>query len=197
MRGADLTGGMPNQRLLRGALAGVAGGIAGTMAMDVISAIWTLLRRRHWHAGEATLVQQGGRPDVDQAKELGRHSGEREAVATTAIAERTAEATLGRPLSPGERHEGGRLVHYLFGAALGGCYGAASEQLPVLGGGRGIPFGIAVWVGGVEIALPLLNLSDAPGKYSAKHHAFAAVTHIAYGFTTEVVRRSLQSLDQR
>jgi hypothetical protein len=52
--------------------------------MDAVSAAWTLARRGHWHSREATLVQQGGRPDVDSAKERGRHSGEREAVATIA-----------------------------------------------------------------------------------------------------------------
>src|SRR5690348_339022 len=142
--------------LLRGTLAGMAGGIAGTLAMDAVSAAWTLARRGHLHPREATLIQQGGRPDVDSAKEQGRDSGEREAVATIAVAEKAAEPVLGRELSPRERHEGGRLVHYTFGALLGAFYGAAAEKFPIVSAGLGVPFGLSVWAGGVEAALPML-----------------------------------------
>jgi hypothetical protein len=161
--------------------------------MDAVSAAWTLARRGHWHSREATLVQQGGRPDVDSAKERGRHSGEREAVATIAVAEKTAEPVLGRELSPRERHEGGHLVHYTFGALLGGLYGAAAEKFPIVSAGGGVPFGLSVWVGGVEAALPMLRLSDPPASYSPKHHAFGAVSHAVYGLAADLVRRQLRA----
>jgi hypothetical protein len=183
--------------MFRGAIAGVLGGIAGTLAMDAVSAAWTLGRRGHLDSREATLVQQGGRPDVEDAKQRGRDSGEPEAVATSAVAERAARPLLGRPMSPRERHEGGRLVHYAFGALLGGIYGAVAERFPSLGTGLGVPFGLSVWVGGVEAALPLLRLSDPPTSYSPAEHAFGAVSHAAYGLTADLVRRrAAQALSQ-
>lgn len=145
-----------------GALAGAAGGIAGTVAMDLFSAAWTLARRGHWHPTESTLVQHGPRSEVDEPKRQGRHSGESEAVATVTVAEKVAAKVLHRRLSPREKDKGGRLVHYTFGAVTGAAYGAGVERYSQVGAGAGVPFGLAIWAVGVEAALPVLHLSDRP-----------------------------------
>lgn len=98
--------------------------------MDTVSALWTLARRGSLKHEEASLVQHGGRSDVEEAKQEGRDFGDPSAVATTVVAEKAAEPLLGRSLSPRERHEGSRIVHYVFGAVAGAVYGAAARESP-------------------------------------------------------------------
>jgi hypothetical protein len=151
--------------------------------MDLVSALWAVACK-DFNDTERTLIQQGGRPEVDEAKQRGRHSGNREAVATTAIAERGAELLLGHPPSPRERREEGRLAPYGFGAIIGAFYGATAEKVPVFGSGFGIRFGLTAWLGGVEVVLPSLGLSEA--------HAFAGISHAAYGLATDTVWRVIR-----
>lgn len=165
----------------RSLLSGLAGGIAGTLAMNAISSAWSYGRRRALHGGEASLLQQGGRPDVEEAKLRGKSSGDPDAVATVAIAEAFAKPMLGRPLTREERHRGGQIVHYAYGALLGAAYGLSSRKLPVMRSGRGTLFGVSTWLAGVNVALPLLNLMKPPKDHSLEQHAFSLISHAGYG----------------
>ncbi|HUQ94711.1 MAG TPA: DUF1440 domain-containing protein [Bryobacteraceae bacterium] len=181
------------QSILRGAAAGAAGGVLGTLAMNAVSLAWTIGRRGAVPSNEASLVEQGGRPDVESAKKEGRSSYERGAVATTKIAEKIAEPALGRTLSPQERHKAGKFVHYSYGVLLGAAYGAARERVPAISSGIGLPFGLITWAVAVELVLPKLGLMDSPRRYTAGEHGFSAVSHAAYGLVAEVTRRTLRA----
>jgi len=162
------------------------------MAMDLVSWAWTL-SRGHTNGAEESLVRQGGRPDVEQAKQQGKTSGASDSVATSKVAERIAKPVLHRPLSEGERHRGGQLVHYTFGALLGAAYGAGARRVPVITSGRGIPFGLAVWVAAAELGLPLMKLALPPQKYTLGQHCFSAISHAAFGFAAEQTRRAIHN----
>lgn len=176
---------------MRSAAAGMLGGIAGCLAMDCISWAWTVSRRGHTDNNEGSLVQQGGRPEVEKAKQEGHTSGSSESVATSKVAERLAEPFVHRSLSDEERHQGGQLVHYSFGALLGAAYGAAAPHVPGITSAQGIPFGLAVWLGAVEIGLPLAKLTAPPKHYSFGQHCFSALSHVAFGMAAECTRHMI------
>jgi hypothetical protein len=138
----------------------------------------------------------GGRPEIEAAKKRGLDSGDPGAVATTKTAERIADAMLERPLSPDERHRGGVLVHFAYGAAAGAAYGLAVERYRPLREQHGVLFGLAVWSGSIPLALPVLGLTRAPWHYSADEHSFSIASHLVYGLITELVRRAVrESID--
>jgi putative membrane protein len=49
-----------------------------------------------------------------------------------------------------------------------------------------------VWLGADEIGVPALGLSGPPTQYPLSVHLYALASHLVYGFTTELVRRTLR-----
>jgi Protein of unknown function (DUF1440) len=78
---------------------------------------------------------------------------------------------------------------FAFGALVGTAYGLASEANPEVARRSGLPLGAAVWLLAEELALPVTGLSDAPDKYPLRDHVNALAAHLAFGSTTEIVRR--------
>lgn len=180
---------MPVQnKAARAALYGLIGGVAGCVAMDLVSAAWSVGRRGGLPPRDSDLVQQGGRPDVEQAKEGAAPVDE---VATIKTAKLAAAAVGQVPLPQKTAKKAGVLVHYVFGGAAGATYGLASEYLPLLRLGAGVPFGLAIWGIAVQLALPRLGLSRPPSEYSAAGHGFSLAAHAAFGLSLEAARRTL------
>jgi hypothetical protein len=174
-------------------LMGVAGGIAGALSMDAISILWSYAGRGEPDAAESSLLQHGGRPEVEKAKEEQKSSGDPEAVATTKIAKWIAEPVLGRSLSRDERHRGGQIVHYTYGALMGTVYVLSVRRFPAIRSGWGTLFGFSSWLGGVVIGMPVLGLMNPPHKYSMAQHSFSLLTHLSYGAVLESTRALLDS----
>jgi uncharacterized membrane protein YagU involved in acid resistance len=66
-------------------------------------------------------------------------------------------------------------VHYAFGAATGGLYGAVAEFAPEVTTAADLPFGAAFWLVADEIAVPLLGLSKGPKEYPVSARLCAGV----------------------
>ena len=99
-------------------------------------------------------------------------------------------SAAGRGLDRGELKVGATAVHFAFGAAMGGVYGAFWEFSPSTRQMGGAAFGTAVWAAADEVAgLPGPTTEPPPARHV---HAFAA--HIVYGVTTEIVRRGVRKL---
>jgi hypothetical protein len=178
-----------DRNLWLGALAGAAGGLAATVAMDVVSRLWSVGSRGKLTPNEESLSEQGGRPDVEAAKKAGLHAGDSGAVATTIVAERIA----GKPLSPKQRMAGGKTVHYCYGAAMGALYGAGVEYVPAVKSQNGLLYGLALWLGGVQVALPAFGLAAPPHKYSAGEQLFSVVSHAVFGVVAEATRNQIRT----
>jgi uncharacterized membrane protein YagU involved in acid resistance len=110
--------------------------------------------------------------------------------------EKTAAAISERlfhhPLSPDDKRAAGPLVHYAFGASVGGIYGAAAEIAPAVTKGLGAPFGAAVWLGAHVIAVPALGLAAPITRSSASTEAVELAAHLVYGAVVETLRRVLR-----
>jgi hypothetical protein len=103
-------------------------------------------------------------------------------------------STGGRHLSYEGRKKGGPIVHYVFGALMGGLYGGLAEYSKISRAGLGTIFGSLLFVAGDLIAVPAFHLSEPPSEQpaSALINPFAA--HLVYGSTTELVRRTLRAV---
>ena len=162
----------PRRSPLRGAVAGILGGIFGAAAMN-----------RYW-----AIVSDVREARSDGASEPGVAEQDDATVrVASAISERAAHHALTR----GEKRVAGPAVHYAMGALSGALYGALAELAPRarVGAGRGAGLGAAMWISSDEVGLWLLGFAKPPTQYPASAHLLSLGAHLVYGTTTDLVRR--------
>jgi hypothetical protein len=166
---------------LKGLVAGILGGLIGTWFMSEYQGMWT----RVVNGQESQSA--GGRHDARdwQEKSEGTNANEQ---ASQAVARRTA----GRELTERELEVAAPLMHYTFGATVSGLYGALVERAPGATAGTGTAFGTAVWIGGDEVAMPLIGWSH-PSRQPFEAHLQSFTAHLVFGFTTEIARRLIRA----
>ena len=144
-----------------------------------------------WSKASAALNAQ--RSGTVEGGGQNQHGEQENEDATMKAAGKLGEA-LGWPLSHEQKKRLGPLVHYGFGTLQGGIYGATTELLGVRGGVLpGLSLGAALFVVADEIALPELGLSGKPGEYPLSAHLYGLISHLVYGFSTEIARRGLRA----
>lgn len=158
--------------LSRTLLSGAAAGLAGSLAMDAVNALWA-----SGSGKPICKVQHGSRPDVAEAQQK---VPQRTETATEKAADALTSTVTDRDLSPREKDLGARAVHYSYGIVMGAAYGllADGRRKPLL---HGVGYGLILWAGGILAALPALGLSAPPGRYRKSHHALGILGHLAYG----------------
>lgn len=178
------------QDVLKGTVAGLVGGLVASWVMNQFQAAWSKAAEgfEKPHGAQSMQPSEGASP--------GQSSGENEEEqddATVKAARAISEGVFGHELKESEKKPAGAAVHYAFGTATGGLYGAASEFVPEMTAGLGLPFGVAFWVIADETAVPLLGLSKGPTEYPVSTHAYALASHMVYGLTAEVTRRAVRN----
>jgi putative membrane protein len=168
--------------LLKGAVAGLVGGLAGTWAMSEYQALWSRVVDGH------EPQSAGGRHDARDWQEKNEDQN-----ANELAAQAVARHTIGRTLTERELEVGAPLMHYAFGTALGLMYGLAAERTTWATSGSGLGFGSAVWAGADEIAMPAIGWSR-PQRYPLESHLQSLTAHFVFGVTTEMVRRGARRL---
>ena len=108
--------------------------------------------------------------------------------AGTAVAEFVFDTKLTRK----EKELAGAVAHYAMGVTSGAIYGVAAELTPAATSGAGLPFGAAVWAIADETVVPALGLSKSATEYPLSIHAYAFASHLVFGLTSEVVRRTVR-----
>ena len=164
----------------KGVAAGLAGGLAGSFAMTLFQRGWTAVSKKLQRTDEQQQQSQSGGGDSEDA--------------TMKAADKLYQAVAGQPLSKEEKKVAGPAVHYVFGTAMGGLYGAAVEYDRRASSGAGIPFGTALFATADELAVPALGLSKDPTEYPLSQHAYSLASHAVYGVTTEAVRKFSREL---
>jgi len=160
-----------------GMLAGAAGGIVGSLAMNVVQR----LASETLHA--PTTPRVDGHPD--RGPDFFHDS------APMKLGSRVYRGVTGKKLSRKQKRIVEPVVHYAFGALSGAIYGAVTEYIPEVGNFFGLPFGAAIYLGD-EIAMPVFELSGDPFDYPLRRHLNALGTHCLYGYATEMVRREIR-----
>jgi len=141
------------------------------------------------HGAQSMQPSEGSTPgqSPDQSKED-------QDDATVKAAKAISESVFRHRLKESEKKPAGAAVHYAFGTATGGLYGAAAEIAPEVTTGLGLPFGVAFWLVADEGVVPLLGLSKGPTEYPVSTHAYALASHLVYGLTAEVTRRAVRNI---
>jgi uncharacterized membrane protein YagU involved in acid resistance len=170
---------MTNKHIIRGALAGIAGGLAASWVMNEFS---TTLGKKLSAAVETPAEQQ----------QLELQSDGEDATMKTAD-KIAATATGGRHLTHQQRETGGPIIHYTFGALMGGLYGVLAEYSSPARAGFGTAFGGVLFAGADLLAVPALHLAPSPAEQPASALANPLATHLVYGMTTELVRRLVRT----
>ena len=80
------------------------------------------------------------------------------------------------------------------GVTSGLIYGIVSEIALVTTAGLGLPFGAAVWLVADAVVVPALGLSKPVTEFPLSTHAYALSSHLVYGLTTDLVRRTVRDL---
>src|SRR4051812_47400476 len=142
----------------RGVLAGIAGGLVASWVMNVF------IEGAGPKITHAVESMQGEKRDEarDTQHDQAAHDQEPQEDATMKAADAiVATVTGGQHLSFEEKQKGGPVVHYTFGALMGGMYGALAEYSPAVRAGFGTGFGSALFAGADVIAVPALRLSGS------------------------------------
>src|SRR5687768_11485481 len=172
-----------NHHVVKGTIAGLVGGLVASWTMNQFQAAWSKATEgfEKPHGAQSMQPSEGSSPGQppDQNKED-------QDDATVKAAKAISEGVFGHKLKKSEKKPAGAAVHYAFGTATGGLYGAAAELAPEVTSGLGLPFGVAFWLVADEGAVPLLGLSKGPTEYPVSTHAYALASHLVYGLTAEV-----------
>ncbi len=157
--------------LLKGAIAGIAGGLLASLIMEQFQALWS----------KAATAAQGQSKESSEKKP-----------ATVKAANAVTQKLTGHNVPTDKQELAGEAVHYTMGVTSGAIYGLASELIPLSTFGQGAGFGAAVFLLADEVSVPGLGLSQPPNKMPITTHIYGLVSHLVYGWTTEVVRSAVR-----
>jgi uncharacterized membrane protein YagU involved in acid resistance len=179
MRARDRNRDVSSRQLAEGAIVGLVGGFVGTFFMTQCQSMLS------------SLIS--GRSSTPQ-REPGRRQ---DMPATELMADEVSQAVQGEPVSDEYKPLAGQIVHYTFGALVGGAYGALSKRLPQVRMGSGVPFGLAVWLLADELALPILKLTPPPQQHALSRHLYPFTSHVVFGLATHAATRAMQIMLDR
>ena len=142
----------------KGILAGIIGGLAATWGHESrAQRLWT-------RAVDADVPESaGGKHDARDWQERDEHQNSNELAAQA-----LACGIAGRRLTRDELAIAAPLVHYSFGAAVGGFAGVRRMRRRRRAG-SGIGLGTALWITADELAMPVLGLSGPDEPPSARN----------------------------
>ena len=176
-----------NPDVLKGLVAGLAAGFVASWTMNQFQAAWTRIAEgsEKPHGAQSMQPSEGSKGDQDTKEQDD---------ATVETAKVISRNVFGHELQESEKKPAGAVVHYAFGTATGGLYGALAEVSPAVTMAAGLPFGAAFWLLADEITVPALGLSKGPTEYPISTHAYALASHLVYGITAEFSRRALRQV---
>jgi putative membrane protein len=168
------------KHLLRGAVAGLVGGLVASWVMN------------EFMAGPGQKLQQAVQSNEENQQQQSTQQEPKED-ATMKAADAAVSVATGRHLSQKQKQQAGPVVHYAFGGFMGALYGAAAEYWPSARAGFGTTFASALFTGADLIAVPVLQLGSSPDEQPASALVSPFSAHLVYGFTTELMRRIVRS----
>jgi hypothetical protein len=176
-----------DSNILKGMVAGLAGGLLASWTMNQFQAAWTRIAegREKSHGAQSMQPSEGSQGEQD--------TGDQDD-ATVKTAKIISRNVLGHELQQSEKETAGAAVHYAFGTLTGGLYGALAEVTPQVTTATGLPFGAGFWLLADEISVPLLGLSKGPTEYPVSTHVYALASHLVYGVTAELGRRAVRQV---
>lgn len=171
-----------NPHIVRGILAGIAGGLVAS---------WVMNEFIEGPGKEITKAVS----TPEENREAAQESSEDKQDATMKAADEITEAvTGGRHLTWEQQKEGGPIVHYAFGALAGGVYGALAEYSTLFSSGFGTGFGSVLFAVADLFAVPAFHLGKPVDETPVHTLATPYAAHLVYGASTELVRRAVRKV---
>jgi hypothetical protein len=202
-----------NESAWKGLVAGVAGGLAGSLVMGLLESmhseeegrLWTRMSGRDrtdlTHLGQAPgrrHIQMASHPAVQEVLAEKTHEPGPtflfEEPASVAVASVISKKVFKHPLTEREKNIAAPAVQFSVGALIGGLYGLAAEMAPAVTIGNGAAMGAGVMVATEELGKPALGISPLPLKKPISRHSWELWTHLAFGVTCETARRMVRRL---
>lgn len=175
-----------DSNLARGTMAGIIGGLVASWVMD------------EFIAGPGKKLKAAVQSDeqnwCDEIDEIEAQEHPKEDATMKAADAIVNTATGGRHLSWEGKQKAGPVVHYAFGALMGGVYGGLTECNSAVAAGFGTIFGAALFGGADMVAVPALKLAPAESARISPALIPPFTAHIVYGATTELVRRIVRAV---
>ena len=154
-------------RFWRGRIAATAtGGIAASLAMDLVQDGFAALFERQRNEGELD-------EEVEGIASVVRAIG---SVVPGLVGERRTRAAA-------------RAIHYVFGIGFAAAYVAGCERAPWVGTSGGVAFGSALFLLSDRVLIPVLKLGRTWDRYSRAERANALLSHVVYGVVLDLARR--------
>lgn len=169
--------------LLEATALGLAGGLAATWIMTQLQNLLS--------------AKSDEKDNEQEARHSQEHEQEKPESPTVLVADQLSRLVRGRRVSDAHRQTAGQIVHYGYGTLMGGVYGLITGMMPELARGRGLAWGTVLWLGGDEVAVPLLKLSPPPQEHPVSVHASALGAHLVYGVSLYAILRGLRALSDR
>jgi uncharacterized membrane protein YagU involved in acid resistance len=169
--------------LRKGILAGVVGGLIGTIVMTEFQNAWTTASQK---LKKGDSGRQSGSDQDEQSQQ--------EKESATMKAAGKLGKVVGYRLSYEQKKKLGMVVHYGFGTLQGAVYGSSLEVADNCGGlAAGLVFGAALFVLADEVAVPAFGLSDKPSEIPLSSHLYGLAAHLVYGISAEIARRGMRA----
>src|SRR6185503_17062071 len=108
--------------ILKGMVAGLAGGLVASWTMNQFQAAWTRIAEGQDKSHGAQSMKPSEGSQGEQAQDTGDQDD-----ATVKTAKAISREVFGHELQESEKESAGAAVHYAFGALSGGVYGALAE----------------------------------------------------------------------
>lgn len=160
--------------MLLNAFAGALAGAAAVWVMDRVD--WTMYNNEEESTRERTKeVRPGG---LDPAH--------------TAV-QRVA-GMAGKSYEPAQPNKLGVAVHYNLGIGPGMLYSVLVDRYPSIGKGRGLLYGLGLFLVQDEAINSTIGLAGKPRKYPWQDHARGLIAHLVYGVTMDAGVRISKSL---
>jgi hypothetical protein len=164
------------------ALAGVAGGLVGSLLMNIFARAAAAMGGGSEAPGAAPGPDRSGR-GAQPPQALGAADED----AATLSGAKAYELVTGERPEPEVRPYLGTAAHYAFGAGMGLLYGVMATRAPVIRTCGGTLYGTLVWAVGDEGIVPALGLSKPPQQVAPAVHVYSLLAHFVYGAALEVV----------
>lgn len=108
---------------------------------------------------------------------------------------RRVSQAFGREVPISQPNVAGVSVHYSFGIVPGALYSAMQPRTPSISSGRGMLYGLGLFLAHDEGINTVCGLAGRPGDYPWQAHARGLISHLVYGLTLDAGLRLMNRGD--
>jgi hypothetical protein len=110
------------------------------------------------------------------------------------VAAKRVATFFGKELQPAQPNKPGIAIHYNLGIGPGALYSVLVDRVPMIGKGRGLIYGLGLFLMQDEAINAASGLSGKPQLYPWQDHARGLVAHLVYGFVMDAGVRTLKKM---